>query len=466
MPFLPIPEALEVIKKGEFLIVLDDDQRENEGDLVMAAQWITPAAVNFMAKHGRGLICAPMTAEAFNRFQIPMMVAKEKNQSSHATPFGISVEARTGVTTGISAFDRARTLQVLADPKACVSDISMPGHIFPLRAEEKGVLARPGHTEAAVDLARMAGCDPTGVICEILNEDGTMARRPDLEAFSKEHRIPMITIEDLIAYRKEIGHDETPCSVELVSEANIPTSFGFFQTKVYRDRQSGMEHVAFFLGDVSKKDTLVRLHSECLTGDVFGSLRCDCGDQLRQALKSIHDEGHGVLVYLRQEGRGIGLGNKIKAYALQEKGLDTVEANLELGFPEDLRSYQPGADILKDLGVTAVRLLTNNPLKVEGLECYGVKVVERVPVVGQLCATNHHYIKTKVEKMGHLLNPDDLSTGEACNMTQPDQQTIQPKKDEPESCEEQKELPHDVKKRSQESQNIPEELPLVLSAFY
>ena len=431
MAFIPIPEALEVIKTGGFLIVLDDDHRENEGDLVMAAQWITPAAVNFMAKFARGLICAPLTEEAFSRFKIPMMVGQGENTSVYSTPFGVSVEARTGVTTGISAYDRARTLQILAEPKANVADISMPGHIFPLRARENGVLDRAGHTEAAVDLTRLAGCEPTGVICEIMNEDGTMARKPELEEFSKKHDIPMITIADLILYRKQLSHHEAPKCVELVSEANIPTLHGFFQARVYRDCQSGMEHMALFLGDVSQKNTLVRVHSECLTGDAFGSLRCDCGDQLQQALKSIQDEGRGVLIYLRQEGRGIGLGNKIKAYALQEKGLDTVEANHELGFPDDMRSYQPGAEILRDLGVNKIRLLTNNPLKVKGLESFGIHVKERLPVVGQVCATNHHYIKTKVEKMGHLLNPDEMNRGKV-----------------------------------KEAQNYPDELPQALSAFY
>jgi 3,4-dihydroxy 2-butanone 4-phosphate synthase/GTP cyclohydrolase II len=408
MSFISIEEALEVIRNGEMLIVLDDDSRENEGDLIMAAQWVTPQAVNFMATHARGLICAPLAGDTFKRLKIPMMVDDQSNHSPFATPFGVSVEARNGVTTGISAQDRAKTLRVLADPGSTHLDITLPGHIFPLRARKGGVLERAGHTEAAVDLTRLAGLTRAGVICEIMNEDGTMARRTELEGFSSKHGIPMMTIADLIEYRRYDEKENAEPLLELFSEAKIPTSAGFFNARVYREKATKVEHIALFTGKMNQGEPLVRVHSECLTGDVFGSLRCDCGDQLQLALRLIHEEGSGALIYLRQEGRGIGLGQKIKAYALQQEGMDTVEANLALGFPEDMRSYEPAAEILKDLGISKLKLLTNNPLKVEGVEAFGIRVVQRVPVMGQVCASNHFYLKTKMEKMGHLLSSEEI----------------------------------------------------------
>jgi 3,4-dihydroxy 2-butanone 4-phosphate synthase / GTP cyclohydrolase II len=397
MPLATIPEAIKDIKAGKFVIVVDDEDRENEGDLVMAAETVTPEAINFMAKYGRGLICMPVTAERLEQLRIPMMASN--NTSKFGTPFAVAVEARDGTTTGISAADRARTVQVMVDPKSKPEDILMPGHLFPLRAREGGVLVRTGQTEATVDLARMAGFRPAGVLCEIMNEDGTMSRMPQLEKFAKKHGLKIISVADLIKYR--YNNEQL---VTKVAEAKLPTKFGDFKIIAYRSTTDPTEHVAVVMGNVNTEEpVLVRVHSQCLTGDVFHSLRCDCGDQIEIAMQRIAKEGRGVVLYMRQEGRGIGLHNKIKAYALQDKGMDTVEANLALGFKADQRDYGVGAQILCDLGIRNLRLMTNNPKKMSGLSAYGLKIVEQLPITTKPNVHNKRYLKTKQDKMGHLL---------------------------------------------------------------
>lgn len=400
MPLATVPEAIEEIRQGRFVIVVDDEDRENEGDLTMAAEYVSPEAINFMARYGRGLICMPIVGKRLDELQIPMMV--QNNTSSFGTAFTISVEARRGVTTGISAFDRAATVKAILDPTTHPDDLARPGHMFPLRAAEGGVLKRTGQTEAAVDLARLAGLYPAGVICEVMNEDGTMARRPDLEIISERHGIKIVSVAQLIDYRR---HREK--LVRQAAAAKLPTKYGDFDMFAYESLVDGGEHVALVMGDVRGGGaTLVRVHSECLTGDVLGSLRCDCGDQLQLALRKISEEGRGALLYLRQEGRGIGLHNKVRAYQLQDCGLDTVEANCRLGFPPDKRDYGIGAQILVDLGLSCIRLMTNNPLKLVGLEGFGLEIVERVPLISDPSPINWRYLLTKQEKMGHLLGLD------------------------------------------------------------
>lgn len=397
-----LEEALNDLQAGKPIIVVDDEHRENEGDYLIAAQFATPEVINLMAREARGLICIAMTGQTIDRLGIPLMVPPEQNSSGFDSPFTVSVEASTGVTTGISAHDRARTVQVLIDPTSTAADIAMPGHMFPLRAHPDGVLARRGHTEAGVDLARLAGLTPAAVICEIMAADGTMARLPELCRFADKHSLKIISIEALIAYRLQ---PERPQVVTRVASAQLPTQFGQFQATAYRDAQN-REHLLLSLGDVQSSPPLVRLHSECLTGDVLGSLRCDCGDQLQAALQRIAREGQGILLYLRQEGRGIGLANKIRAYALQDEGLDTVEANLCLGFAPDQRDYAVAAAMLRDQAVTAVRLMTNNPHKVAGLEANRIQVVERVPHQMKGRPENQRYLQTKAQKLHHLLVPE------------------------------------------------------------
>jgi 3,4-dihydroxy 2-butanone 4-phosphate synthase/GTP cyclohydrolase II len=393
----PIEAALADLRKGRMVIVVDDEDRENEGDLVMAAEKVTPEAVNFMAKHGRGLICVPATAERLAQLGIDEMVAQ--NRETFRTAFQVSVDAAHGITTGISAADRARSIQVMVDPTATPSDLVQPGHVFPLRAKPGGVLQRAGHTEAAVDLARLAGFRPMGVICEIMDDDGSMMRLPQLRRFAKKHRLKICSIQDLIQHRRRREK-----LVERVETVRMPTQYGDFQLHLYRAETDGKHHVALVFGEVAGDEpSLVRVHSECLTGDVFGSLRCDCGPQLQQALRQIADSGRGVLVYMRQEGRGIGLVSKIRAYKLQEQGYDTVQANLKLGYGMDLREYGIGAQILADLGVRKIRLLTNNPRKVVGLEGYGLEIVDQVPIRIRPNPHNRRYLRTKREKLGHLL---------------------------------------------------------------
>ncbi|WP_028585209.1 bifunctional 3,4-dihydroxy-2-butanone-4-phosphate synthase/GTP cyclohydrolase II [Desulfogranum mediterraneum] len=394
-----IEEVVEDIKAGKMVILVDDEDRENEGDLCMAAEAVTPEAINFMATHGRGLICLAMSPEIIEQLGLPMMVPN--NQSPYGTGFTISIEARTGVSTGISAADRARTIEAAVDPNAAPRDIISPGHIFPLRAREGGVLVRTGQTEGSVDLARIAGMRNAGIICEIMNEDGTMARMPDLEIFAREHGIKIATIADLVAYR--LRKDRL---VERAAEARLPTTHaGQFRVIAYTNQVDGFEHVALVMGDVDTEEpVMVRVHSECLTGDVFGSARCDCGPQLHAAMRMVEQEGRGVVLYMRQEGRGIGLVNKLKAYELQDcDGLDTVEANTRLGFKPDLRDYGVGAQILRDLGIRQMRLLTNNPKKIIGLEGYGLKVSDRLPIEIPGEKDNQRYLRTKRDKMGHIL---------------------------------------------------------------
>lgn len=394
-PFAPVKDAIEAFRAGQMLIVVDDEDRENEGDLTMAASKVTPDAVNFMVKHGRGLVCLAMTPERLDELDIPLEVSD--NSSRRETAFCVSIDARTGTTTGISSADRARTVQVAIDEGAQPKDLSRPGHVFPLRARTGGVLVRSGHTEAAVDLARIAGLPPAGVICEILNEDGTMARVPELTKFARKHKLPMITIADLIRYRMT-----TESLVKRVARAALPTAHGPFEIHAYESGLDGETHVALVRGDISSGEgILVRVHSKCLTGDVFHSTRCDCGPQLDKAMELIAAAGQGVLLYLHQEGRGIGLGNKIRAYQLQDQGLDTVEANERLGFKPDQRDYGIGAQILRDLGVRTMRLLTNNPRKFVGLEGYGLSVVESVPLEIAATEFTRRYMKTKKDKLGH-----------------------------------------------------------------
>jgi len=400
MALATIQEALDDIRAGKFLVIVDDEGRENEGDLAIASEKVTPETVNFMAKYGRGLICIAMTGSRLDELRIPMMV--QENTSRFASPFTVSVEAKHNVTTGISAHDRAFTAKVLLDPSTKPEDLSRPGHMFPLRARDGGVLVRAGHTEAVVDLARIAGLYPSGVICEIMSEDGAMARLPELEAMGARHGIKIVSVAQLIAYRRQ--HEKL---IQRVAEAHLPTRYGDFLAVAYKSAIDPDEHVALVRGDLNgDRPVLVRVHSECLTGDVFRSMRCDCGEQIDLAMKAIAGEGRGVFLYMRQEGRGIGLHNKIRAYALQDQGLDTVEANEALGFGSDLRDYGIGAQILADLGVRKIKLLTNNPRKVIGLEGYGLKVVETVPIVCKPNPQNARYLETKRTKMGHLLKLD------------------------------------------------------------
>ncbi len=406
-PFATIEEALEEIGAGRMLIVVDDESRENEGDFVMAASAATPEAINFMATHGRGLICLPLTADRIEDLQLPPMSGV--NTSEQGTAFHVSIGAKGRITTGISAADRAATVQAAIDPETRPEDLTRPGHVFPLRARPGGVLERAGHTEAAVDLARLAGLYPAGVICEIMNEDGEMARRPELEDVAARHGLKLVTVEDLIRYRRR-----TENLIERVTEVRLPTAFGEFTAVGYRSIVDDTTHVALVAGEVAgRPDVLVRVHSECLTGDVFHSSRCDCGAQLDEAMRRVQSEGAGVILYIvGHEGRGIGLANKLRAYALQDMGADTVEANEALGFPADLRDYGIGAQILVDLGLTSVRLLTNNPKKLVGLEGYGLRVTEQVPLQVSCTPENLTYLRTKKEKLAHRLDlPESVEEG-------------------------------------------------------
>lgn len=397
MPQISVDVAIERIKVGEMVIIVDDEDRENEGDVAMAAEMVSPEAINFMVTHARGLVVVPMLAGRLDNLDLPMMV--QRNTDRMSTAFTISVDAIKGTTTGISAQDRATTIKVLVDPETQPNDLARPGHIFPLQYTEGGVLVRAGHTEAIIDLARLAGLYPAGVLCEVLSEDGTSARRSDLEELSSERQIGIVSMADIIAYRHE--HEKL---VERVAEARLPTRFGEFTVISFRSLVDDADHVALVMGDIRPEEpTLVRVHSGCLTGDVFGSLRCDCKDQKEQALEAMADEGKGVFLYLRQEGRGIGIHNKLKAYNLQDDGMDTVEANVELGFPPDLRHYGVGAQILVDLGVRKMRVLTNNPKKVVGLASYGLDMVEQVPIIVNANKENIRYLETKRTRMGHML---------------------------------------------------------------
>jgi 3,4-dihydroxy 2-butanone 4-phosphate synthase/GTP cyclohydrolase II len=400
--FATIEEAIEDIRQGKFVVVVDAADRENEGDLTIAAQFATPEAVNFMTKEARGLICLCLTEDRCDELALRQMT--ERNETPYGTAFTVSVEAREGVTTGISAPDRSRTIQVAIDPETKPDDLVQPGHIFPLRARDGGVLMRAGQTEAAVDLARLAGLIPAGVVCEIMKEDGTMARVPDLIPYCERHGLKLITVADLIEYRR--GHEQL---VERVTSVQLPTAYGEFVAIAFREKLTGKHHVALVRGDVDgAEDVLVRVHSECLTGDVFHSLRCDCGEQLDHALERIASEERGVLLYMAQEGRGIGLLNKLRSYELQENGLDTVEANLELGFAPDMRDYGIGNQILSDLGLSTIRILTNNPKKITGIEGYGLEVVEQVPIETEPTRQNARYLATKRDKLGHKLHHQDL----------------------------------------------------------
>jgi len=399
MAISSIEEVLQDIREGRMVIIVDDEDRENEGDVMIAAEKVTPEAITFMARYACGLICLSLTEEKVKQLDLPLMV--QDNTSPYNTAFTVSIEAKEGITTGISAYDRARTVQVAIDPKTTVDDISRPGHIFPLAARSGGVLVRVGHTEASVDLARLAGLNPAGVICEVMNEDGTMARLPDLEVFAEKHGLKIVTIADLIKYKTKNER-----LVRRVAETRIPTRFGGeFTLIAYENDIDKKTHLALVKGDINPDEAvLVRVHSECFTGDVLGSMRCDCGEQLQKALKMIEHEKKGVFVYMRQEGRGIGLANKLKAYSLQDCGHDTVEANIALGFSPDLRDYGIGAQILSDIGVRKMRLLTNNPKKIKGLEGYGLTVVERVPIEMVPTKDNIAYLTTKQKKLGHILN--------------------------------------------------------------
>ncbi|HAH05559.1 MAG TPA: bifunctional 3,4-dihydroxy-2-butanone-4-phosphate synthase/GTP cyclohydrolase II [Elusimicrobia bacterium] len=390
-----IDEVVQDLAQGRMAVITDDENRENEGDIVLAARFASRENVNFITRHARGLLCAPMSAEAAGRLRLPSM--DRESSDPFKTHWTVSVDAASGVTTGISAGDRARTLRVLADPSSRPEDLTRPGHVFPLKAKEGGVLARAGHTEACVDMLKLAGLEPVGVICEILHEDGTMARLPELRAFAARHRLKLASIASLIEYRRR-----KESLIEAAASSQLPTEYGDFEVRVFKDKLTGLEHAALVMGSPTDP-VLVRVHSECLTGDVFASRRCDCGPQLKAALRAIAKEGAGILLYMRQEGRGIGLANKLKAYRLQEQGHDTVSANEALGFKADLRDYGIGAQILCALGVKKLRLLTNNPKKIVGLEGFGLKVVERVPLVTEPNPHNLRYLKTKKERMGHLL---------------------------------------------------------------
>jgi 3,4-dihydroxy 2-butanone 4-phosphate synthase/GTP cyclohydrolase II len=404
--FASIEVAIEEIRQGRMVVVCDDETRENEGDLTMAAQFVTPEAINFMAKEGRGLICLALSPARCDELGLDLMAAK--NESAFETAFTVSIEARSGVSTGISAADRARTIQVAIDPETSPRELVQPGHVFPLKARGGGVLERVGQTEAAVDLARLAGLNPAGVICEIMNDDGTMARVPDLTPYCERHGLKMITVADLVAYRRR--HEKL---VERVVDTSLPTTFGEFVAVGYRSLIDNKHHVALVKGEVDgARDVLVRVHSECLTGDVFHSLRCDCGEQLESALAMIENEGRGVLLYLSQEGRGIGLLNKLRAYKLQEEGLDTVDANLRLGLPADLRDYGIGAQILVDLGLSSIRILTNNPKKISGLAGYGLSVSDQVPIQHASNPHNEAYLRAKRDRMGHTLHHQGLPLDE------------------------------------------------------
>ncbi|MBI2437519.1 MAG: bifunctional 3,4-dihydroxy-2-butanone-4-phosphate synthase/GTP cyclohydrolase II [Lentisphaerae bacterium] len=397
-PFHPIEEIIRQIRRGRLVIIVDDKARENEGDLVLAAEKATNSAINFMSRFARGLICVAMSPERLARLNINRM-ATTNQPDTFRTAFMVSVDAREGITTGISAHDRAHTIRVLLDEKSRPADLVSPGHVFPLAAREGGVLHRAGHTEAALDLARLAGLKPAGIICEIMRDDGRMARLNDLRRFSRRHHLAIASVADLIAYRRR-----NEKLVNCISQASLPTEFGVFNLRLYQSAPDGRQHVALVLGEPARDSSaLVRVHSECLTGDVFGSLRCDCGAQLRAALKKVAEAGAGVVLYMRQEGRGIGLANKIHAYALQEQGLDTVAANRRLGFSDDLRDYGTGAQILSDLGLKKIRLMTNNPRKVIGLEGYGIRIVERIPVISPANPYNRKYLDTKKRKLGHWL---------------------------------------------------------------
>jgi 3,4-dihydroxy 2-butanone 4-phosphate synthase / GTP cyclohydrolase II len=406
MPFTEIENAINAIARGDAVVVVDDANRENEGDLIIAAEKTTPETMGFMVRHTSGVICMPLEGSRLDELQLPMMVAE--NTTAYRTAFTVSVDAKRGTTTGISAADRATTVHALIDAQTRPDDLARPGHIFPLRYREGGVLKRAGHTEAAVDLARLAGLSPAGVLAEVVNDDGTMARLPELERFATEHDLAMISIADLIRYRR---HREK--LVRRISEARIPTKYGEFTAYVFESLLDGTEHMAFVRGEVAgKSNVLVRVHSECLTGDVFGSIRCDCGLQLDLALERVAEENEGVIVYLRgHEGRGIGLGHKLRAYTLQDQGRDTVEANVELGFPIDSREYGIGSQILVDLGITTMRVMTNNPAKYGGLEGYGLEIVERVPLRSRPTDENIAYLRAKQEKMGHLLEIEDEGLG-------------------------------------------------------